>query len=86
MLVGLGPGVGVEEGMGVKVGNVGLGEGRVVCEGAGVGTSIGAGVAVGVWQPVKTIRMMVKHTGHIRRYLRRLHCEDCIMMKYSIIV
>jgi len=40
--------VGVEEGMGVKVGNVGLGKGRVVCEGADVGMSVGAGVEAGV--------------------------------------
>lgn len=66
MLVGLGPGVGVEVGMGVKVGNVGLGEGRVICEDVGVGESVSAGVEAGVWQPARTIRMMVKYTSHIR--------------------
>jgi hypothetical protein len=86
VLVGLGPGVGVEEGMGVMVGNVGLGEDRVVCVAVGVGISVGAGMELGVWQPASTIRMMVNIACPIRRYLRRSLCKNCIMMKYSIIV
>jgi hypothetical protein len=45
VLVGLGPGVGVEEGIGVKAGKVRLGEGKVVPEGAGLGESVGANMS-----------------------------------------
>jgi hypothetical protein len=86
VLVGLGPGVGVEVGMGVVIGNVGLGESRDVCEGKGVGESVGVGVEADIWQPERTIRMMLKNTSQILWDVMRSFCEDCIMMKYSIIV
>ena len=66
MLVGLGPGVGVEVGMDDMVGNVGLGEGGVVPVGAGVGDSVGAVVTSGAWQPARIIRMMVNIAKPIR--------------------
>jgi hypothetical protein len=86
VLVGLGPGVDVEEGMGVVVGNVGLGGGRVVREGDGVGDPVGAGEEAGAWQPARIIRMMMKFAIPIQWCLVRPLCEDCIMMKYSIII
>jgi len=86
VLVGLGPDVGVEVDMGVAIGNVGLGQSRVVCEVNGVGESVGVGVKADVWQPARTIRTMVKYTSQIRWNVRRSLCEDWIMMKYSIIV
>jgi hypothetical protein len=89
VLVGLGPGVGVEVGMGVmvgKVGKVGLGEGGVVSEVAGIGDSISTVMESDAWQPTRTIRMMVNIANPIRRQLRKVFCEDCIMMNYSMIV
>jgi hypothetical protein len=86
VLVGLGPGVGVEVGMGVMVGKVGLGEGGVVYEVAGIGDSIGTVMESDAWQPTRTIKMMVNIANPIRRLLKELFCEDCIMVNYSIIV